>query len=762
MSGSNDNNNNNKNNDGFIRKFAAEIAQALREQDATPRQASVEESLATLYRSLCFDEPMIDDVPNLSITASALCRQLQSSPSSPSKYKHKYALSNRFVNGIVYLCQRQKTASASAANENNTSSSSSSNANTDPSTTPSASVAMAKLAFCVLIQVPLECCCQQFDETNLPKVQQYLGSYKGNGSQEEPETTQLGEATVEQISAISEQNDTDQHHQQQQQVDHRVEQLTKGLSGGAQITSAQKGGNEPEEVWATASDPSDYDYGEGSPAMPQVAHHQQHQQEKNWLDPLVLSKADPQLAPVQARAAIESLLQQANYTLLAPIFTLSKKEVETYISQLTQLLLVLLTQPPQNASSLMGTMESSSLQDAILSPLWVLRDAALHSYPQQQQFYTSSYLEVLQTLLAVDQAHLQDIAAQSSSSKKNEHPLCSASIVGLSALSSWCSTAKISTPLTISAVVDSMNDLCHVVERAAATGYKDNLTHSVIPILELLTGITYNERRPLAPNSTIPQALLNSGLLRQLLVLALEAQEERASVSAQAQCHFHHALWGLCVAYPKIVGKYVARYPGIPTVVRQYDVRPDSSSRSCVHSILWNCYGWSQCEDSQAPRVVWKTTSSSSSSTKLSPPLARDECKEVCAKSWTRLCQIVETALRNSPKEPKEALAVLHDWERLLSLVGVPSVATVFVALVEESSPLQDIAGVLSELAQQQPDEPSKTTPPEKDEYVSEDESDKKKPPVSNWQLVVSKTRKLLKQYTLLFQGNVAGSSKTD
>ena len=97
--------------DDFLRKFAVEIAAALREkedgqlQNQRQNQPSVDESVDELYRALVFDEPLVDRIPNLPVVASALSRQLATSTSS-------YAISNRLVNGILYLCNQHATTSA--------------------------------------------------------------------------------------------------------------------------------------------------------------------------------------------------------------------------------------------------------------------------------------------------------------------------------------------------------------------------------------------------------------------------------------------------------------------------------------------------------------------------------------------------------------------------------------------------------------------------------------------------------------------------
>ena len=742
MSGNKD-----KHDDAFIRQYAAQIAEALRQQEETPQQDSVEDSLPVFYRSLCFDEPMIDDIYNLPIVASALSRQLLSKSSL-------FALSNRFVNGIVFLCQQKRNAQSGS----NNSSGDNSNANTRTTTTTNpSSTAMAKLAFCVLILVPLECC-TYFE--NLEISRQFLGSYKGS-LQQQQQQQQRGE---ENEPVRMDEDLTTKDTTTQQEVE-RLAQAINETQIAVTDSSDNNAGDDSslQEVWAADSDPSDYDYGEGSPGMLPQQEQLLLNYQDDWLDPLVLSKADPSLTREQARSAIGSLLQQANYTLLEPIFTtsLSRADVDSYISKVTQLLLVLLH--PQNIMANGDSMDAS-WQNAILSPLWVLRDAALHS-PEHQHF-TNSYLEVVQTLLAVDQAHLQDVAGQIPA-KKIE--LCSASIVGLSALSSWCSmitTLPKLIQVTVQAIVDSMNDLAHVVERASAN-YKENLTHSLVPVLELMSGIPYEQAKTTMTISsevtTTAQVLLNSGLLRQILVLALEENEE-----GRAPHRFHHALWSLCAVYPKNVGKYVSRYPGIPQLVRQYCVQADSSSRDCVHSIMWNAFGWTQCADSsqlnqQAPRVVWKTKNPLSQT--QAPSLSQDECQEVCQKSWIKMCQIVEQYLQDSANNPKEALAVLEDFERLLSFAAVPSIASAFGTLVD-SSQLRKISNLLPGLSQQQQQqekgEISDEVSVEQNIKDDSEEHDKKKSPSSKQQIVVSKVRKLLKQYTLFFQGNVKGSFKTD
>ena len=80
----------------FMRQYAAEIAKALQEKEetngsSTSLNLSVEDSIYELYRSLCFDDPIIDESikSNIVTVVSALCRQLLSSSTSNGTESNK-------------------------------------------------------------------------------------------------------------------------------------------------------------------------------------------------------------------------------------------------------------------------------------------------------------------------------------------------------------------------------------------------------------------------------------------------------------------------------------------------------------------------------------------------------------------------------------------------------------------------------------------------------------------------------------------------
>ena len=732
--------------DDFLRKFAVEIAAALREkedgqlQNQRQNQPSVDESVDELYRALVFDEPLVDRIPNLPVVASALSRQLATSTSS-------YAISNRLVNGILYLCNQHATTSAQkkskVAETGNDKKTDTNNLNRDNVTSYSTiQIAIAKLAFCILVEIPLQCCRENnaSSSSQLKKIRQLLGSYKGTNRS----NTSRNDESVEVTTKTSES-------EYSQPLEEEKVEATKTEAHPSEETRQI----ESEEVWAAESDPSDFDYGEGIDTINEDAW-AQPESDIDWLDPQVLSRPDPDMTPQQVRDAIGSLLQHASYTLLEPIFCLPQKETAVYISKLTHLVLVLLQPRKESTNSDSDVDDSlflgSSMDDAILSPLWILRDAAIYHGKNATRKstianYEQSYLQVLQTLLGMDQAHLQDVG-KIAISRKEEPDLCVSSIVGMSSLSSWCASQIKPSSVTIEAIVDCMNDLEHIIERGQ-NHYKSNLPDTLIPILETLSGIHYDRLNNnnvgtahCYKGSTIPQTFLNSGLLRQILVLVATINEENA-------LGFHHALWGLCIAYPKIIGKYVFRHPGSSQIIRSYATHLDTSTpQNCVECILWNVYGWHHCKESSSGGLSSLRKPGSVTSRKLT----QDECSEVCQKAWARLCHLVKEAIVDSETNTDASCErVIEEWGRLLVLASGTHIADDFKVLVD-SCLLGDIASVISNQSSQSNERIQSSN--------NDGKEDDDKP--SRKQKTVSQAHKLLKKYNLFFQGTSSGSSKTD
>lgn len=759
--------------DDFLRRFAVEIANALREREdgahdnQRRNHPSIEESVEDLYRALIFDEPLVNCISDLPVVASSLSQQFLR-PSSG------YALSNRLVNGVVYLCNQNATVLRQKqwkpANDDSVEETHNLNGK-EVQSHSAIQIAMSKLLFCLAVDIPLECCRDNSSsEANLEKIRRLLGSFKGNPTDATFEEKYTNENTASPVDVV-ENKDPDCNVENEEKTD-----------AADVINNVPKRDPYAEEVWAAESDPSDYDYGEGDSGLEidNRGWNELQQMDGDWLDPNILSKADPNLTLQQTRDAIGSLVQLATYTLLEPIFCLSQKDVSYYISKLTQLILVLLQPRKQNDGTsiphLSGSdslLLDSSMDSVILFPLWILRDAAMyHSNSALRttatSYYEKTYLQILQTLLGMDQAHLQDMGELATLRSGKQPDLCVSSIVGLSSLSSWCESQKKPNKMTIDAIVESMNELEHVVHRGQES-HKKNIPNTLVPILEVLSGIHYdrvdnNSIATLASyykSSTIPQTLLNSGFLRQILsfIPPLDGDNVEEIYTPAELLGFHHALWGLCIAYPKIVGKYVFRYPGSPQIIRSYATQLHTmASQNCVQSILWNLYGWNQCKDSSGGsslRVLRKPGSSRPSS-QAPPKLTQDECSEVCRKAWSQLCRSVMKALEKSDESDDAGVErVIQEWGRLLLFVSIPSISTDFKTLIDASL-LQDISAVI--VAQSEHTNIKRPESPNEDSKIDKDKDDKP----SRKQTIISQAHKLLKEYKLFFQGTVLGSSKMD
>jgi hypothetical protein len=776
----------------FLRQFASEIAAALRDQEDRPTARTPHSSDDELYRALVFDEPLLDAVPNIPVAASSLSRQLLD-PSSD------YALSNRFVNGILYMCQHQQQ---------------SGNGTSSQQRSPNAA-AIAKLAFTSLIEVPLQCCLVADQKSShqrmaeyLPTLGNYLGSYQGHA----PSRGGTGFDAASSFMLADESNEhtvgntagaPEQSHQEEEpsgiinngeqpQGENHDNELDKETSTCSEDHAAKAAAmNVNDEVWAAESDPSDYDFDEGLPPAGISSSDAMFQQlfgtaatDDDWLDPKVLSKCKSPWTIDQARNALGSLLKLGSFTLLEPIFSNStESELNAYIQKLTQLSLLLLHPRSSSEGSNEWLIDTSSMDDAaLLAPLWILRDAASHSdgnaaattTTRRKQSLVTAYLQTLQTLLAMDQARTQNKLSHSSTTALSD--LCVASIVGLSALSAWCITAMEDTKstllLTVETVVDGMNDLAHLLERATAISdtYAKRLPTTLVPLLEILTGIhqdRVDSHRTVSDNVTA-QAILNSGFLRQVLILAFSPQEAATTLSPNHP--MFHSLWGLCITYPKIVGKYVFRYPGTNDLIRRIGkIQPDSSTaHECVPCILWHVFAWMQCQSGSAmptSKIVWKNKSESSPP--VSPQLTQDECRKVCSKAWVRLGYLIQGAIQgnDASKSKDTACDAITEWNRLLVFARIPSLAPTMKELLDASL-LEDISNTLQSLPKdgksKMTEDKNVNTRDDNEKLLTDEDDVHDRNKRSQRHLVIAEARRVLKEYKLFFQGAALGSSKTD
>jgi hypothetical protein len=670
--------------ENYIREHAAAIAQALLDQDQRPNNNNPNAAW-DLYEALCFDNPMLDE------SSIQACPKL-----SRALLSQEYGLSNRFVHGVL-TWQSQ---------------------NDHP--------AVATMTYNVLLRIPLECLLLlQQGSSNLVKAQKYWGSYKGVEQEELNKDPELESQLKQELLQQQEQEIQAMTSSQEQDIDEQ--EIVKESDGND---------DNNEEVWASELDPSDFDFGDG--AAETNIHHNDLDNDY-FLDPLQLSQPDPTLSNDAIKLAIASLLQQATYTTIAPMLMQNKSE--SVVQQLTQLVLLLLTMPATTDSS--TTSVDRELQNLGLTPLWILRDAAL-----QRSIYVESYLEVLQTLLAVDAAHQEDHG----SADDRLHP---ATIVGIQSLAAWCQTSRSSTATnpkaTLQCIVDCMNDLAHAMRKIT-----DNPTHlqnTLIPILESLSGIDehgkhiYKSKHNNTMPSGLAQVLLSSGVLG--LVLDLALQETHLSQA------FRWALFWLCQTWPTVVGRYAWRYPGVAHAMTTTSA--DTSSFPLTQ-IVWNSLGATLMDPAPtSTTVVWKTKNSTTH-----PPPSLEACQEAVGLGFQMLCQsVVQELVSATSKEASFVSPSLDELEILVhSLVSSSALCASTVPLIQDHAPplLQAIRQALIDLPK-----PPETTITETTTTDSDDDDDndghKEKKRKSPRNLAASRTQKVLKQFTLLFQ---AQSTTTD
>ena len=719
--------------DDFIRKNAAAIAEALRRQEELAGDAgnnggnksegkkNVENdaSIYDLYRALCFDDPLVEnDRGCRELGRQLLCHDNSKSkgkePRLPSLRRPAYALSNRFVNGLLQCCQR----------------------------TEGSSDQFAALAYTVFVEIPLQCC---QSESDLAAIQRYLGSYKGTSAPTQVfgfDNDALRKAEL--FSDLPTSN---------------ISENNAGLSDPENDKLSNKDGNSNstqnvfiggslEEVWATESDPSDYDYGDGANAgAPQL-------EQDDWIDELIidpekLSKPDQLLTFQQAQAAIKSLLQHAKYNIFAPLF--QKKQDKT-TQQLTQLLLMLFT------AEAPGAMSPSSLLDETMKPcgfepLWILRDAAM-----DRKAFVAPYLDVIQTLLAVDHAKEED-----EGKRQHDGHIASATVVGVTSLSAWCSQNDFGDDSTLLAtqecIVQAINDLSHIVEKILLAGgtntsaNRNHLINHMIPIVEVLSGTDWmgQKRSPKSPctNPRVPQALLNSGFFRNLLVLALGD-----NIPEHLKYQFHHSLLLLCVASPTVLGKYAWRYSGISSIVI---VEPITTT-GMVHSILWNILGYKLCSDLPASgtSMLRSIKPSDTGAGAESPILSIESCQKRCQDGWNDLClkcgTSLESLLHSTPSTLHEEAS--QAFERLAKTLVSHAVLREIFLLIVEASCLDNIHRIVSMVPRDSAYDRSA------DENDETDHASRRKRSSRNE--LVAQFRKVLKSFSLMFEAIGDASSKTD
>jgi len=348
-------------------------------------------------------------------------------------------------------------------------------------------------------------------------------------------------------------------------------------------------------------------------------------------------------------------------------------------------------------------------QQQALVPIHLVRDAAQHN----PTGVLDDYIELLRTMM---QVHLHTArnsdnknqttsegggAATAKAATITAKRIPSATWLGLSLLSDLCSRStaarervsvntKAPDPATLksahSAVLDMSDDLSFLIERACTTkntsatagNTGDGDTTEDEALIQALPWnfLSLFHLLSTSLSQTQSQTLLNSGLFRQWLLLWQILQQKNVqqdhpsnegNIPPPVLRHVQQSILELCVASPKLLGKYAWRFPGLAAAVTRSPIAtqsatstsdddaggntsPSSTVVSAVDALFWNLLGIElSSSNSGAVTVQWKTKKGPSTSSDLPPPTAL-ACRETALKCF-------QVVLRS-------VISVASDWKR--------------------------------------------------------------------------------------------------
>jgi hypothetical protein len=449
------------------------------------------------------------------------------------------------------------------------------------------------------------------------------------------------------------------------------------------------GGNyEDDEVWAAESDASDYDYGEANDLGGRSGEGLNAAMEPApWIFP---PRPEEPRSPSEVAHALVSLLSKLSFRHLAALVPWPKT-VDEELSQLA--LALLLPRNHRHGSAILDCLEATTWQHLALHPVHVMRDAAT-CHPKTR---LPAYLQLLHAMI---QAH--EIQSPSSSAPNPSPPAATsvppATWISLSLLSSLCSTTcndfrKQLKPFATgrdgdviqqvhSCVVDAMDslvDIFDVIFRSSsgvppANDDDHRLDDAEDECLPSLFAPMFSVLAlPLPPSSRQVdsfQLLLNSGLFRQLLLLwqdqhdsLVKSYTKESDVARQIVLKanlewLESALLDLCMASPKLLGKYAWRFPGFAAAVTKADVQTES----CI-CLEWNLAGLHLSSATATNVVRWKASSSlSTSQVEAAPSLV--ECQVAARSLFRRRFQLIEAIVAQWKKQRSEEDASCTDSNR--------------------------------------------------------------------------------------------------
>jgi hypothetical protein len=639
----------------FRRSGAAALAAVLREkQDAPPQAPSVEET----YRSLCYDDPIVS-AAGCQALAQALGQQVP----------RKFALSNRLVHGVQHVCHRMTPSSSTTSAPPAPPASETDEVPAsllDPTTTGDASSAYASLAWVVYGQVPLRILLSD----NLTEATSYLGSFRGSVVR----TEEL---------AIDETNENRPINDNPVQEDTPVASPSED---GPASTIANNMANEPDEVWAAESDPSDFDFGTEPTQEDRLA------ELEVWtslltVEPIHLSQSPVDTTWSDVAHAVSDLLPQLAYNRLAGLSLASWKQWRLSES-LTQLTLTLML-PGTLPTALVGSSFSDNhWQQLALQPLHTFRDAVeVHSEALLEDF-----LQLIALLLQANH-HAAPVAPPTASPSTTVAPT---TLVGLGTLAHLCTgileeAKSVPRQKRLTAVRDvivrSADDLTAVLEQANGPSEASNMFSWTF--LSLWRVVSTHEPSHLSKGQA--QILLQSGILRQWMLVW---QKEQQAASPSLRAEIERSLFYLCCAAPGLLGKYAWRFADFAAHVTAGD---DTSREDAL--LVWNLVGAHLAEQVGETTVVWKAKGAPV----LRPTPKASACQEQAIVALRILCSKLATALEswkerrihcqsNGVEEdsgdniPEETLHAFEGFDNLLDAWSIPLVQTLFLKLQAPSA----------------------------------------------------------------------------
>jgi hypothetical protein len=702
----------------FTKDFSKAIADALHEKEDSnkPAKAAAQQSLLlahNAYAALCYDDPRVESDDACRLLAKELLKG------------GKYALSERFVDGLRQATSRfdlgLKAAAATTnnnkpANNNATATIKEENDNDidfSSSVTSATAVGYAILAVTVFCEIPFKC----LQATDLETIQTLLGSYRG------PQVVEKDAVIEEKLKALNLQEPPNQEQQQQQQ-----EQSPP---------PPQKVIPENDEVWADESDPSDFVF--ESNAIDWTA----------WddvtIDPERLSLPINDDSWPQVQRAVSNLLQDLTYEKFFPLDATQWKRL-ALSEVLTQMTLVLLVESKDDTCM----MVTEALKKWSVQPINVLRDRVLVDSRCLKDF-----LSLVQSLIAVDTIQ-EDPKA----------PVANATMVGLASLSSICTQAKQLKEICSirKCVLEACEDLCSLVERVSFR--LDNawvpMIWAFLPLLELIANISadgtiLDVSRFVTPAADF-QWLLNSGLFRALIVLYTKTSSNNSSVTVDPARHqLLQCLQMLSLQSMPLLGKYAWRVPELNVLIHD-----DSYQRKhVVDGLVWSLMGQQLAGGSVLRMRNTKTVTAA-------------ESKETALLQWQLLCDQVLDAiatlgqLRQQQRSSSD-IVDSKDWKE--PIVELTRFANCLVScdtlppLWKQAMDRDSLQEHVSRIKQALSDLPSAPTKVESAKTTTKNaENDKAGDPLErpdrSFELEVGMVRKAMKVATMSLQQEEAASSR--